>query len=1038
MADAHTTREDAGRLAGRIREDPDQVDPAVAAGTGIGLLHELDAGTDLEPLHLATGLIGFAVRAAPDHPSASEWWGELGFAHGWIAEETGSVPEFEKAIACTLTATSAPAAPPEIAEHAAVETAYLTGALLRSEAVTAERARQLIEAVEGIPLSWAQEVDATRFDFARAWALRWAYPLTEDSGDLRRAVDILRRALATPKPPEVEQDCIGERELLAMLLRQLYLDSGDHALLEEALAAAEKVRALLPANHEGLPDAHGVVAELAEEIFWNTDGEASAVLETAVTAYAAKRTALGLDDDETVSYAVLLQVRGCTAEDVPALTAAVEVLETPERAPGAEVVLAGLHELLVGHVGPRHAWPAIDWATRALARPDPGPEVVLPLHGCRIAGLEVALKAFGGNEVAARYDVDTIVAEALAEAKAGEDAARAELELQIAQFRGLWTADRFPLDVNLLQATSVEMADAVHRMRGHADADAQPKLDNVATLLEDMVPVLMGDRDPKPLHTALQDVSLQGMDDADGLLKWLDQLTELQAMVDNGQPVAARLQELVADTAALAPEMETSAIVPFMGAIAETAGLVENGDATARSAGYRKVIRMCDELPEHLASSPFVRRIRGSLAAQLTVGGHDGQLGDQAESAIDDLERALERSGTSWDTIQLTEQLGQLLRRRAGPGDVARSRQLARDVLTEHTWHTLVRSHREDDRTALRFTRLASDWCREDGALDDLVRIVEAERGAALARGAGTELVRSHLVGTGRAGLAEEWVTASSTGDVWDQRRLDLHSRLSDEDKRSLARPWGPEEIRLALNESGLDALGYLVPRQPTLGGTLVVVPARGPVSCRRLPLLSGQWFASAAADAVGGWAWLAAGAAVLAAAEAARPPGPAGVPRVALVPVGLAGRVPWAAAWRETESGRRYLVEDVEITGVPSARLLAPARAADGEPVFLPGDADHLSRSDYDEALEPSSALLVEGTRTVVRAVWPTADDSVLFPLFRHFLRMAPTNPAGALRRAQLWMLDPARLPQPGLSVSHLENPADITNWGGFACLGR
>jgi CHAT domain-containing protein len=105
---------------------------------------------------------------------------------------------------------------------------------------------------------------------------------------------------------------------------------------------------------------------------------------------------------------------------------------------------------------------------------------------------------------------------------------------------------------------------------------------------------------------------------------------------------------------------------------------------------------------------------------------------------------------------------------------------------------------------------------------------------------------------------------------------------------------------------------------------------------------------------------------------------------------------------------------------------------------VFLPGDADHLSRSDYDEALEPSSALLVEGTRTVVRELWPTTDGSMLFLLFRHFLRMAPTNPAGALRRAQLWMLDPARLPQPGLSVSHLENPADIANWGGFACLGR
>ncbi|MET8996656.1 CHAT domain-containing protein [Amycolatopsis sp. NPDC004169] len=1035
MADAHTAHEDAGRLAGRIRDNPENVDPAVAAETGIALLHELDTDTGLEPVHLVTGLIGFALRAAPDHPSAPEWWGELGFAHGWIAEETDSAAEFEKAIACTLTAASAPAAPAEVAEHAAVETAYLTGALLRMEAVTAERARQLIEALEGIPLSWAREVDATSFDFAHAWALRWAYPVTDDIGDIRRAVDILRPALAAPKPPEAEQDCIGEWELLAMLLKHLHLDSGDHELLEEALAAAEKVRELLPEDDEGLPEAHAVVAQLAEEIFWNTDGKATATLETAVTAYAAKRTSLGLDDDETVSYGLLLQIRGCTAEDAPALTAAVEVLETPERAAGAEVVLAGLHELLVNLVGPRHAWPAIDWATRALAGPDPGPEVVVPLHACRVAGLEAALKAFGGNEVAVRCDVETIVAEARAEALAGADAARAELELQIARFRGLWTADRFPLDVDLLQATSVEMADAVHRVRDHADADSKPKLDTVATVLEDMVPVLMGDRDPEQLQTALQDVSLQGMDDADDLLKWLDQLGELQAMAANGQPVAAQLKELVTETGLLAPETGMSAIIPVMAAIAETAGLVENGDTAARSAGYRKIIRMCDELPENMTSSPFVRRIRGVLAAQMTVGGHDD---DQAELAIDDLEHALEHSGKGWDRIQITEQLGQLLRRRDAPGDVARSRQLALRVLAEHTWYALVRSNREDDRSALRLTRLAIDWCREDGALDDLVRIVETERGAALARGAGTELVRSHLVGTGRAGLAEEWVTASSTGDVRDQRRRDLHARLSAEDQQSLAEPWGPEEIRLALTESELDALVYLIPRQPTVGGTLVVVPARGPVCCRRLPLLSGQWFQSAAPDAVGGWAWLAAGAAVLAAAEAAKPSGPAGVPRVALVPAGSAGRVSWAAAWRETDDGRRYLVEDVEITSVPSARLLAPAGVGDGEPVFLPGDADDLSRSDYDEAHEPSSALLIEGTRTVVRALWPTAGDSMVFPLFRHFLRMEPANPAGALRRAQLWMLDPARLPQPGLSVSHLENPADIANWGGFACLGR
>ncbi|MGV9364464.1 hypothetical protein [Amycolatopsis sp. NPDC003731] len=1039
MADTPTTHEDAARLAGWLRDAPERVDPVTAAETGIDLLHELDADAGLEPLHLTTGLLEFALRSAPSHPSAPEWWGELGFARGWIAEETGYPPEYERAIACTLTALSTPGVPPDVAEQAAVETAYLTGALLRLETVTAERARELVEALDGIPPSWVPDVPTTRFELACAWAWRWAYPVTEDDADLRRAAELLRRALAAPQPAGVEADCVDEWDLLATILEHLYRESDDRRLLDEALAAAVKVCELLPEDHEQLPEAHGVAAALAEEVFFNSNGDDGAALETAIANFAAKRAAIGLDDDETVSYAMLLQVRGGTAEDVPALTAAVELLETPERAPGAEMVLAGLHELLVDLVGPRHAWPAIDWATKALARPDLGTEVVLPLHACRLAGLEVALTAFGGNELAARYDVDGIVAGARIEALAGEDAARAELGLQVARFRGLWTADRSPLDVDLVQATSVEMADAVHRVREHAGADAQDKLHSVATLLEDMIPVAMGDRDPKPFRAALQDRSLEGMGEATGMLSWLEQLTELQSTADTGQPVAARLRELVANAVALVPEADTDAVTVLMRALADTAVVVENGDPAARSAGYREVVRICDELPENVASSPFVRRIRGMVAAQLTVGGHDD---DQAESAIEDLETVLAHPDGRLreHSVPLTEQLGRLLRKRGAPGDVARSRQLAVRVLTEHTWRTLVRPATEDD-SARRFALQASDWCREDGALDDLVRVIEAERGGALARGAGAEVVRRHLVDTGRAALAEEWAAAHETGDQWDVHRMDLPSRLSEEDRRTLAEPWGPEEIRSVLRESKLDALVYLVPRQPTVGGLLVVVPAQGPVLARRLPLLSGHWFrpppTSAAAEALGGWAWLAAGAAVLAAAEAASPPGPGGVPRVALVPVGAAGRVPWAAAWRETGSGRRYLVEDVELTCVPSARRLAHTHTADEEPVLLPCDPDRLSRSDYDDALEPSSARLVEGARTVVRELWPAADGSVLVPLFRQFLRATPEDPAGAFRRAQLWLLDPQRVPAAGVSAGHLGNPADVVNWGGFACLG-
>jgi hypothetical protein len=214
-----------------------------------------------------------------------------------------------------------------------------------------------------------------------------------------------------------------------------------------------------------------------------------------------------------------------------------------------------------------------------------------------------------------------------------------------------------------------------------------------------------------------------------------------------------------------------------------------------------------------------------------------------------------------------------------------------------------------------------------------------------------------------------------------------------------------------------------------------VVVPAEGAVTCAQLPLLAGDSITEpATVDAIGGWAWLAGGAAVLATAKAAAP---GRVPRVALVPAGTLGSVPWAAAWRDTGTGRRHLVEDVEITLLPSARLLARRSPVDGETVLLPDGSDRVPGPDYDEALEPSSTFLVKGARTVVRGIWPVADSSLLFSLFKYYLDENPSRPAAALREAQLWMLDPRRVLPPGVSSSDLDVSADITNWGGFAHLG-
>lgn len=1027
MADQDSAHDVAARIAALLRENPGLVEPEEAADAGIDLLQALGPDAGVEELRLAVELLEFAVGTASGHPSIPHWQRVLGCAHGWIAEETGSAADYQTAASCLLAAASAPGSPPEVAEPAAVEASEMVATLLRIEAVTAERARQLTEALDGISLSWTDSLNAAYFQLGRAWVLRWAYPLTGDRTDLERAADLLRGALTSPALAEAGHDGVDGWQLLVDVLEQLYLAGADRGLLTEALAAAEKLLELLSADPERLPEAHGVVAEVANEIFCTSGGEATAELETAITSYAAKRAAAGLNDHETVCYALLLQVRGCTGEDAAVLSSAAEILGTPERAPGSEAMLAGLHESLIGLAGHEHAWPAVEWASRALSLADVDPGVVVPLHTTRITGVAAALEAFSGDAVADRCDVDAILAAARAETLAGADAARAMLAYRAAQLRGLWVADRFPLDVSLMQEVFAETADALRRMSEHDDEGRSPELSAAAAVLEDMIPVMLGYRDPGPLRAALHDEGVRSLIDADNLLKLLDQRAVLQAKVDGKEPVGPGIQQLVEELAATEAQSgdESAALVPLMAALGEAAGSVENGDLAARTAAYRKVLRMCDELPEKAGASPFVRRIRGFVSAQMVLGGHDGE---EAAPAIEDLERALERPDSGQPAVD--EQLCRLLRRRGGPGDFERSRQVALRALARQTWQIFLFPQWEPSTPVHRFARTAAGWCHEDNALDDLVRVVEAERGAALARGAGAELLRAHLDRTGRAELAEAWPSAPSADEAARRR---VASQLSEEDERTLAEPPGPDEIRRSLRDRGLDALVYLVPHDPAAGGTAVVVPADGPVASSRLPLLAAAPFTRdpsrepAALDALGGWAWLAGGAAVLAAARAAAP---GRVPRIALVPSGALGSVPWAAAWRETGAGRRYLVEDVEITLVPSAGLLTRRSAvdsaglADCELALLACTTDHAALPGYDEAHEPSSAFLAVGARVVVRAVWPHPPAPALYSLFQQFLGEDPANPAAAFRRAQLSLL------APGDGAGH------VAQWGGFALI--
>jgi tetratricopeptide (TPR) repeat protein len=105
------------------------------------------------------------------------------------------------------------------------------------------------------------------------------------------------------------------------------------------------------------------------------------------------------------------------------------------------------------------------------------------------------------------------------------------------------------------------------------------------------------------------------------------------------------------------------------------------------------------------------------------------------------------------------------------------------------------------------------------------------------------------------------------------------------------------------------------------------------------------------------------------------------------------------------------------------------------------------LVETDYDEALSLATAFLAAGAVTVVGARWEIRDaaSSVLMFMFHYFLIRQGDQPRDALRRAQLWMLDPRRavpdeMPEPlaAKAKAQRRSLADVTAWAGVAHQGQ
>jgi CHAT domain-containing protein len=98
-----------------------------------------------------------------------------------------------------------------------------------------------------------------------------------------------------------------------------------------------------------------------------------------------------------------------------------------------------------------------------------------------------------------------------------------------------------------------------------------------------------------------------------------------------------------------------------------------------------------------------------------------------------------------------------------------------------------------------------------------------------------------------------------------------------------------------------------------------------------------------------------------------------------------------------------------------------------------------------YDEAYSLGTAFLTGGARSVLSTQWsiPDAQTPSLMYLFHHYRRRAGLPPWQALRQAQMWMLDPGRVPPAGMPAELLAavppgEPAPVAAWAGFIHFGH
>ncbi|GHD01579.1 hypothetical protein GCM10010313_14260 [Streptomyces violarus] len=274
-------------------------------------------------------------------------------------------------------------------------------------------------------------------------------------------------------------------------------------------------------------------------------------------------------------------------------------------------------------------------------------------------------------------------------------------------------------------------------------------------------------------------------------------------------------------------------------------------------------------------------------------------------------------------------------------------------------------------------------WCLADGAHADAVRALDAGRGLVLHAATVVTTVPDMLRELGRTELAQEWQAVGSAPEPGEEmlmaaraavggpssrlRRRVLEALADSPRQHGLLDVPSPGDIGSALRAMGATAVVYLVPGDEDVAGLLgpphgsgaaVIVTADGSTDALELPDLTldapplttyratgtpgrdaggppeagtlpepapSPATSRAALEQVCAWA----GTAVMEPLLSRLPRGYGRVPSLVLVPMGDLGVVPWhAARVRGRRRSRGYACEEVDISYLPSARLLCDVAA--------------------------------------------------------------------------------------------------------------